>query len=75
MLLKPVDFKTKLMAYKVTTMFTQKFNRHENYFTAAAIEKTKSVGRSVLSRKIKIDFILTQCFTLYNLDGEKQSSQ
>ena len=47
MLLKPIDFKTKLMAYKVTTMFTQKFNRHENYFTAAAIEKTKSVGRSV----------------------------
>ena len=75
MLLKPIDFKTKLMAYKVTTMFTQKFNRHENYFTAAAKEKTKSVGRPLLSRKLKIDFCLTQFFPLCNLDGEKQSSQ
>ena len=75
MLLKPINFTTKIVVYRVTTMFTQICNKHENYFTAAAKEKTKSVGRSLLSRNIKIDFILTQCFTLYNLDGEKQSSQ
>ena len=51
MLLKPINFTTKLIVCKVTTMFAQKLNRHENYFTAAAKEKLRGYGIAPPNRR------------------------